>query len=516
MPRSFPRLARLAAVAGGAFLVAWGTITLARLGLGLAPVWPLNGLLVLAAVLSRPGERAPTLLAGLAGAAGANAFVGDPPVLVLGFAIGNGALVTVATFALAELRGAGLMPGRWRVAGRIAVALLGSPALNATWQAALLSLTRGAPVLTTWELSFLANALGLAITAPFLLLGRGAGGADRRALPTALALLLTTALTVLAFTRPGPPLGFLMLPAQAAAALTGGLPAALASQAIVTAVSIVLTCLGHGFVAAMAEGRVEKVQYLQLLLACNGFAALALGLIAERHARVVARLRLAHRRALADGAGDRAFRRIVDQRIRAPLRDLVARRRPEALMEQLSQALAAAEQIRAFTGLRHGAVQIGLAPVPLGPLFEAVRRELAPLAEEQRVVLRVGCDGATPLGNAAALRDILLALGRNGIAYRSREAGEVCFLVSGADGSVRISVEDDGIGIDPALAHRLFRPFDRLGLEQEPVPGLGLGLCHARRLASAMGGTLVHEPLRGRTRFVLTLPAASRAVAQAA
>ena len=79
-----------------------------------------------------------------------------------------------------------------------------------------------------------------------------------------------------------------------------------------------------------------------------------------------------------------------------------------------------------------------------------------------------------------------------------------------ARGSVRITVSDQGIGIDPSQMGGLFQDFRQLdGSETRPFGGLGLGLSYARRLALVHHGdiTASSEPGRGST-FTVELPAA--------
>jgi signal transduction histidine kinase len=75
---------------------------------------------------------------------------------------------------------------------------------------------------------------------------------------------------------------------------------------------------------------------------------------------------------------------------------------------------------------------------------------------------------------------------------------------STGDCRLAISVEDDGPGISPGIASRLFEPF--VTSKPEGV-GLGLALCLA--LVTEHGGTIETGRSGGWTRFRLTLPAAS-------
>ncbi len=55
---------------------------------------------------------------------------------------------------------------------------------------------------------------------------------------------------------------------------------------------------------------------------------------------------------------------------------------------------------------------------------------------------------------------------------------------------IEVSVEDDGPGVDPEAARRLFDRFYRAGGTGRPGSGMGIGLTVVRGLTEAMGGTV--------------------------
>jgi signal transduction histidine kinase len=102
-------------------------------------------------------------------------------------------------------------------------------------------------------------------------------------------------------------------------------------------------------------------------------------------------------------------------------------------------------------------------------------------------------------------RTILTNLIENAIKY-SPEGGEIRVSVKNSDGSVRVSVSDQGVGIDPSQLDTLFRPFSRLR-PARAVAGLGLGLYVAREIARAHRGALSASlNAGGGSTFVVTLP----------
>lgn len=86
-------------------------------------------------------------------------------------------------------------------------------------------------------------------------------------------------------------------------------------------------------------------------------------------------------------------------------------------------------------------------------------------------------------------------------------AGPQGSLIAGAEplgDRVRVYVQDDGPGVEPALRDKLGTPFFTT-----KTSGTGLGLAVAHQIARGHGGELLHEvPAGGGARFVLVLPRA--------
>jgi len=71
-------------------------------------------------------------------------------------------------------------------------------------------------------------------------------------------------------------------------------------------------------------------------------------------------------------------------------------------------------------------------------------------------------------------------------------------------GRVRISVEDNGLGVPPASRHLLFQMFKRLHPNRSF--GSGLGLYILRKSAEGLGGTALYEAREKGSRFIIELP----------
>ena len=78
---------------------------------------------------------------------------------------------------------------------------------------------------------------------------------------------------------------------------------------------------------------------------------------------------------------------------------------------------------------------------------------------------------------------------------------------------VRITVEDNGSGMDDQVRSKIFEPFFTT---KEPGKGTGLGLALSARIIDAMGGTITADRADiGGARFTIILPAAAEVEATA-
>lgn len=198
--------------------------------------------------------------------------------------------------------------------------------------------------------------------------------------------------------------------------------------------------------------------------------------------------------------------------LRTPLTRL--RLRLEQLPPEAAQA--AAQDIRAMDELIDASLAVvreqstGAPPalMDLGALLQSLVDDRA--EQGQAVALAEPADDAPPLrvrAHPASLRRIVDNLVDNALRY-----GRVARLdAAGADGEVRVTVDDDGPGIAPELVPQVLRPWVRLpGGEGAAGPaGSGLGLAIAHDLAQREGGRLLLENrAEGGLRATLVLPAA--------
>ncbi len=142
----------------------------------------------------------------------------------------------------------------------------------------------------------------------------------------------------------------------------------------------------------------------------------------------------------------------------------------------------------------------------LAALIRDVMIEVEPLAAPKQLRLRVDSTALAAIGDARAVRQILLNLLANAIKYTPVRGRVAVALRRTARGDAAITVTDCGPGIPRERRRQVFDEFSQVNLPAQGPPGTGLGLCLSRHLARAMGGdvTLASRVGRGST-FTLRL-----------
>lgn len=128
------------------------------------------------------------------------------------------------------------------------------------------------------------------------------------------------------------------------------------------------------------------------------------------------------------------------------------------------------------------------AEIDLSALAAEAVAALPPLARRAPVAWDIA-PGIRAWASAPAMRIVLANLLGNAAKFtRHVEAPRVCIDSRlDDDGRLRIRVQDNGAGFDPARVDRLFKPFARLHAEQD-YQGTGIGLTIVARLVERHGG----------------------------
>ena len=154
---------------------------------------------------------------------------------------------------------------------------------------------------------------------------------------------------------------------------------------------------------------------------------------------------------------------------------------------------------------RAGRSAKALVPVDLKLCMTSVMENLKSLIEETQAAVIVGIMPRAVAGDEDALVPLLQNLISNGIKFRSSEPVVVRVMSRCDGGRWKISVADNGIGIDAQYHSEVFAPFKRLHSKQE-FDGSGIGLATCKRIVDQHGGRLWVESTVGQgATFYFTL-----------
>ncbi|MEN3309588.1 MAG: hypothetical protein V7603_5790 [Micromonosporaceae bacterium] len=157
---------------------------------------------------------------------------------------------------------------------------------------------------------------------------------------------------------------------------------------------------------------------------------------------------------------------------------------------------------------RVGAV-VPLRPVDCGQVLRSVLDSLAfVLAETGAVVTHDPLP--VILANRTSIEQLFQNLIGNALKYRSADPPRVHVAAEELDGGWRLTVQDNGIGIDMAYAERIFQVFQRLH-PRGRYEGTGIGLAVCKRVVESCGGRIGVDSIPGAgSTFWFVLPASQR------
>ena len=185
----------------------------------------------------------------------------------------------------------------------------------------------------------------------------------------------------------------------------------------------------------------------------------------------------------------------------------------DQLVQNVASSLEAVEDILTtlldISRLDAGAMKPELSTFALDDVFNQLRIELAPLAEEKGIELRFVKTALSVRSDRRLLRRLLQNLISNAIKYTPH--GRVLVGCRRIKGKIRIDVYDTGLGIPLAQQKSIFREFKRLDDGAKIARGLGLGLSIVERIARLLKHPLKlkSEPGQG-SHFSIEVPVGDR------
>lgn len=171
-----------------------------------------------------------------------------------------------------------------------------------------------------------------------------------------------------------------------------------------------------------------------------------------------------------------------------------------------------AEDLGALSKSQEAGTELRLARIDVGGAAAEAAERLRPQAVDAGIELTVECGEAWAEADAERIGQVVTNLVGNALRAVSR-GGNVAVRCRAESGWVRVTVDDDGVGLAAEDLERVFERFYRVDRRQgdQRGGGSGIGLTIARQIARAHGGDLTAaSPGLGRGAvFTLTLPADS-------
>ena len=173
-------------------------------------------------------------------------------------------------------------------------------------------------------------------------------------------------------------------------------------------------------------------------------------------------------------------------------------RSPQAYRESIQSALQEIERMASLVeGLLllaradAGVLRLDLKAIDAAQLLAEVYERMRVVAQSRAVVLDLeALEPHLVLGDGEWLRRVVLNLVDNAVKY-TPAGGRVALSLEWLDHRVCMSVRDTGIGLSEAEQEHVFQRFYRADSARDhDAQGSGLGLCIARSIVEAHGGTL--------------------------
>lgn len=189
--------------------------------------------------------------------------------------------------------------------------------------------------------------------------------------------------------------------------------------------------------------------------------------------------------------------------------EVIARSR-ETIARQVALMTRLVDDLLDISRIARGKIDLQMEEIALDYIIERAVEIARPLIDERHhhLTLNLPADTVFLYGDTARLAQVLANLLHNAAKYT--DAGGCLSLSACKDGTViRITVSDNGIGLDTGLQEKVFDLYVQNGNSLTKARGgLGLGLTLVRSLVNLHGGTVaVHsEGLGCGSEFIVTLP----------
>jgi signal transduction histidine kinase/CheY-like chemotaxis protein len=142
--------------------------------------------------------------------------------------------------------------------------------------------------------------------------------------------------------------------------------------------------------------------------------------------------------------------------------------------------------------IESGKVALSREPVSLSEILLECRAMIEPQATTRGIGMTFPQFAAPSfvMADRTRFKQALINLLFNAVKYNRPHGAVTVECGPGPAGTTRISIRDTGAGMTPEQLAQLFQPFNRLGRENGPEEGTGIGLVMTKRMVGLMGGVI--------------------------
>jgi signal transduction histidine kinase/CheY-like chemotaxis protein len=186
----------------------------------------------------------------------------------------------------------------------------------------------------------------------------------------------------------------------------------------------------------------------------------------------------------------------------------------EMAVEQISKAgehlMELVTEILDLSIVESGNSSLNPEPCDVAGVIADVLLKAQSLADENKIELVDQTENLGPcmvMVDRSALKRVLFNLISNAILYNTQNGKVILEYEKPEQDLINISIRDTGPGIPKDQFRTIFRPFERLGIEDSDIKGSGIGLVLVKNLLEQMGGSLnISSTLGQGSRFSIQFP----------
>jgi signal transduction histidine kinase/CheY-like chemotaxis protein len=510
-------LVAAALLALGVAVLAYGSLLVPQDYGRAAPIWVANALTVVFVLRGAPGRWPLWVAAGFIGNFAADVAIGNTILTSVALAGANVIEVLICGVGLRRMLPEGFDPVRVRHLALGALFAVAGAFVSAVLASAWLGLLEGRHVLSQLLVWTLADALGLIIPTPCLLILADwrKHWANKGPRGWAFAILLAViAVEAVVFAQNRYPLLFLVPLATVTAAVVVRLMGAAVVVLATAVLSICFTFAGYGPIAGQTTGWTESLVLLQGFLAAVCGLTLQVAALEQQRRQTMLRLAEALKEAEQAALVKGEFLANMSHEIRTPLTSILgfaslladkdldgeSSRYAGRVLSASRNLLALVNDVLDFSKLEVGRLEIKPGPGNPDQCGRDVVELFAPQAAEKAIAIAFRAEGLPAMVTADfdRVRQVLINLVGNAVKFTRAGGVRVSAAYDPATDRLSYRVVDTGPGLDAADQAKLFQRFSQVDASVSRAHGgSGLGLAISRGLVEAMGGAIGVESRPG-------------------